>query len=223
MEVISDLSLTIDAGEFVGLLGPNGAGKSTLLHTISGQMQPDSGKIEFAKKDIYQFNLDYKKQIGFVHEAPFFYDNLTSAEFLHFVAKLKTEALSNAQTLARLEQVNLAAERDKLTFDLSMGMRKKLAIAAALIGAPKIIFLDEALNGIDFESAFRIKTTLKEFIRKGGTVILSTHVLEVVEKVCDRLLLLKSGALVSDMTAEKLQSLTNAATDLEAHLISLMK
>lgn len=222
-EVVSDLTLTIDPGEFVGLLGPNGAGKSTLLHAISGQMQPDSGKIAFLGKDIYRFNLEYKRQIGFVHEVPFFYANLTCAEFVRFIAKIKTAAFSNAQLLECLEQVNLADERDKLTAELSLGMRKKLAIAAALIGAPRIIFLDEALNGIDFESVFQIKSALKEFIKKGGTVMLSTHVLEVVEKVCDRLLLLKSGALVSDMTSEQLQSLSAEATDLESHLISLMK
>ena len=223
-EVIHDLSLTISTGEFIGLLGPNGAGKSTLLHAISGQMLPDSGKIEFEKKDIYRHNLEYKKQIGFVHEVPFFYANLTTAEFLQFVAKIKMAPLSDEQILEFLEKVKLAEEQHKFTGELSMGMRKKLAIAAAMIGNPKIIFLDEALNGIDFETVFQIKSVLKEFVQNGGTVILSTHVLEVVEKLCDRFLILKSGKLISDMTSEELEKLRSKekGIDLESHLINLI-
>ena len=223
-DVIHDLSLTISTGEFIGLLGPNGAGKSTLLHAISGQMLPDSGKIKFEEKDIYQHNLEYKKQIGFVHEVPFFYANLTTEEFLQFVAKIKMTPLSDEQILEFLEKVKLAEEQHKLTSELSMGMRKKLAIAAAMIGHPEIIFLDEALNGIDFESTFQIKSNLKEFVQSGGTVILSTHVLEVVEKLCDRFLILKSGKIISDMTSEELHNLKSKekGIDLESHLITLM-
>jgi len=125
-EVIHDLSLTISTGEFIGLLGPNGAGKSTLLHAISGQMLPDSGKIKFEEKDIYLHNLEYKKQIGFVHEVPFFYANLATEEFLQFVAKIKMTPLSNEQILEFLEKVKLAEEQHKVTSELSMGMRKKL-------------------------------------------------------------------------------------------------
>jgi len=101
-----------------------------------------------------------------------------------------------------------------------MGMRKKLAIAAALIGLPKIIFLDEALNGIDFESVFQIKSVLKTFVKNGSTVILSTHVLEVVEKLCDRFVILNDGKIVSDMTTEELNK--EAVLDLESHLLNLM-
>ncbi len=223
-EVIHDFTLSIASGEFIALLGPNGAGKSTLLNAISGQMQPDSGKIEFTGKDIYQHNLEYKKQIGFVHEVPFFYANLTASEFLQFVAKIKLTTLSKAQNLELLDKVNLGEEQSKLASELSMGMRKKLAIAAALIGQPKIIFLDEALNGIDFESVFQIKSVLRMFIQNGSTIILSTHVLEVVEKLCDRFLILKSGQLVSDMTSGQLRKLKNEkkGIDLESHLINLI-
>jgi len=219
-EIIHDLTLTVSSGEFMALLGPNGAGKSTLLHAISGQMQPDSGRIDFSGQDIYQHNLDYKKQIGFVHEIPFFYANLTTEEFVQFVGKIKRLPLSIEKASEFLEKVNLADERHKLTSELSMGMRKKLAIAAALIGLPKIIFLDEALNGIDFESAFQIKSVLKTFVKNGSTVILSTHVLEVVEKLCDRFVILNDGKIVSDMTTEELNK--EAVLDLESHLLNLM-
>lgn len=219
-KIIHDLTLAVSSGEFMALLGPNGAGKSTLLHAISGQMQPDSGRIDFLGQDIYQHNLDYKKQIGFVHEIPFFYANLTTEEFVQFVGKIKSLPLSIEKASELLEKVNLADERHKLTSELSMGMRKKLAIAAALIGLPKIIFLDEALNGIDFESAFQIKSVLKTFVKNGSTVILSTHGLEVVEKLCDRFVILNDGKIVSDMTTEELNK--EAVLDLESHLLNLM-
>ncbi len=115
---VEKVSLTIGAGERLGIIGPNGAGKSTLLHAISGQMQPDSGRIDFSGQDIYQHNLDYKKQIGFVHEIPFFYANLTTEEFVQFVGKIKSLPLSIEKASELLEKVNLADERHNLTSEL---------------------------------------------------------------------------------------------------------
>lgn len=220
--VIKDISVDIHPGTFIGLIGPNGAGKTTFMLSISGQFQPRSGSIRFEKMDIYKHNYVYKKQIGYVHEAPFFYDHLTVEEFLIFVARLKgmgKEVISKIDNV--LQSVNLSDEKQKLTARLSQGMRKKLAIAAALINTPRLVFLDEALNGIDLESTFQIKKLLADFVSHGGTVILSTHVLEVIEKICDRYIILKSGAIISDVNAHDFEGIGHM--DLEQHVMDLLR
>ncbi len=220
--IIQDVSLDIEPGAFIGLIGPNGAGKTTLLLTISGQFQPKAGHVFFNEKDIYEKNYHYKKHIGYVHESPFFYDFLTAREFLFFVARLNgmDRNIVGEKCDELLAAVRLSEEKDKLTVQLSQGMRKKLAIAAALIHSPKIVFLDEALNGIDVESAFYIKNLLIEYVKNGGTVVLSTHVLEVIEKMCDRYVVLKSGRIVADVNAHEIKSVH---VNLEHHVLSLLQ
>ncbi|MFQ5752797.1 MAG: ABC transporter ATP-binding protein [bacterium] len=208
----------------MGLVGPNGAGKSTMLLAVSGQFRPDSGLIYYAGKDIYQENLWFKKRIGYVHEVPFLYPDLTVEDFIRFVAgvkKIPTEKLESEISVL-FDRLLLAEERNKLTSDLSLGMRKKVAIAAALLGSPVILFLDEALNGVDFESTFHIKTLLREFVAQGGIVVLSTHVLEVVEKFCDRNLILKDGRLIADLSGDELANLKRSEAGLEGHLVELL-
>jgi ABC-2 type transport system ATP-binding protein len=225
--VIADLSLTIASGSFIGLLGPNGAGKSTLLLTIGGQFRPDAGRITYAGKDIYENNLWFKRKTGYVHESPFLYPRLTVTEFLRFVGGVKgvpKPGLSEVITRL-LKDCQLEAQSMKLCAELSMGMRKKVLIAAALLGEPELVLLDEALNGVDFESAYHIKALLSNFVKRGGTVILSTHVLEVVEKLCDRYLILQDGRLAADLDAEALAKATETpdARGLEAYLIDILK
>ena len=225
--VISDLSFTIQSGTFIGLIGPNGAGKTSLLLALSGQFQPQEGRILYNESNIYEKNNDYKQVVGFVHETPFMYPFLSAEEFLHFIARVKMVPTEerDAQIQSALQSVFLYEEKHKLTSTLSMGMRKKLAIAAALLGSPKIIFMDEALNGIDIESAFHIKKMLKNLVNEGLTVILSSHVLEVIEKICDRYLVLKKGEIVADVNAAdfthtKKQS---GVSDLEQYIIKILK
>lgn len=225
--VLHDLSLDIAAGSFIGLIGPNGAGKTTLALALSGQFRPQKGQIQYHGQDIYLHNLNYKRVIGYVHESPFFYPHLSAEEFLFFVARIKRVPASDLkmQIAAILDAVKLADERGKLTAHLSQGMRKKLAIAAALLGAPKILFLDEALNGVDIESAFHIKQYLQNYTHSGGTVILSTHVLEVIEKICDRYIILKNGRIVEDVTAENFKTNASAKNghDLERYVIQKLQ
>jgi ABC-2 type transport system ATP-binding protein len=201
--VIQDLSITVEAGTLVGLIGPNGAGKTTLLMSISGQFKPVKGKIYFDGNDVYKANREYKRFVGYVHENPFFYPYLTAEDFMRFIAGIKDVSDEDAEDRIEslLKSVDVWEERDKVTSALSMGMRKKLAIAAAMIGAPRVLFLDEALNGVDFESAYRIKHSLRDFVAAGGSVILSTHTLEVIEKICDRYVVLKEGRIIADLRA----------------------
>lgn len=222
--IIKGLSVTLSPGTFIGLLGPNGAGKSTMLLAISGQFRPESGSIYYAGKNIYQENLWFKSRIGFVHETPFLYPDLTVEDFIRFVAGIKKVPIENldSETSVLLEKLLLTEERYKLTSNISLGMRKKLALASALLGPPEILFLDEALNGVDFESAFRIKALLKEFVAQGGIVILSSHVLEIVEKLCERNLIFKDGSLIADLSAEELEKLKAKDHGLEGYLVGLL-
>lgn len=201
--ILSELSLDLERGSLIGLIGPNGAGKTTLMLALSGQFRPRRGAIRFDGMDIYERNLAFKYRIGYVHEAPFFYPHLTAEEFLQFIARVKRvpSAELDLRVNRLLAQVCLNEERSKLTSELSQGMKKKLAIAAALIGAPDLLFLDEALNGVDVESAYQIKEGLREFTARGGTVLLSTHVLEVIEKLCDRYVVMKKGRIIDDVRA----------------------
>ena len=221
--VIADLSIELYPGSFIGLIGPNGAGKTTLLLALSGQFKPQNGVIRYKNENIYQKNIEYKRVIGFVHENPFFYPQLNVFEFLTFVARVKKlprETLSDECNEA-LATVHLAEERDKLTANLSTGMRKKLAIAASLIGDPAIIFLDEALSGIDVESAFHIKNALAALVAKGKTILLSTHILEMIEKICDRYVVLKNGKIIEDIDARSFAAAPSG--DLESHIIKVLR
>jgi len=223
--VIANLSLELSCGSLVGLIGPNGAGKTTLLLALSGQFHPRQGVITFQDQDIYQQNRIYKYRIGYVHEAPFQYPYLTVEEFLYFIGSIKN--LKKGELADRIErvlqQVCLQEERRKLTGELSLGMKKKLAIAAALMGNPSLLFLDEALNGVDVESAYRIKEVLRTFVAGGGTVLLSTHVLEVIEKLCDRYLVLKAGRLLADVQATEWKAgRAGLSEGLEEYIIRLL-
>lgn len=223
-QVIQNLTVTLSPGSFVGLLGPNGAGKTTLLLNISGQFKPDEGVVEYKQKDIYKNNLWFKRKIGYVHESPFFYPNLTVTEFMQFVAGIKKipRETSDTEITTLLENILLFDQRTKLTSQISMGMRKKLAIASAFLGSPEIVFLDEALNGVDFESAFHIKEILTQFVGQGGMVILSSHVLETVEKLCSRNLILNDGKLIADLSAGKLEEINKKGQSLEGHLVEML-
>ncbi|MBD3386143.1 ATP-binding cassette domain-containing protein [candidate division KSB1 bacterium] len=220
--VLQDLTLSLPAGEFIGLVGPNGAGKTTLLLGLSGQFKPLRGNIRFQQKDIYKENLLYKEKIGYVHERPFIYSFLSVEEYLYVVATLKhiTASRIDDEINRVLDHVCLADERNKPGSDLSMGMQKKLVIASAMIGNPELVFLDEALNGIDIESAYRIKSVLRDYVSNGGTVVLSTHTLEVVEKICSRYVIMKKGALVADIDAGLFRRQQNV--DLENYIMNLL-
>lgn len=213
--VIDGLSVSVAPGTLVGLLGSNGAGKSTFLMAASGQFRPDGGAVRFEGRDVYRDNLWFKQHLGFVHEAPFLYPLLTAEEFLRFVAGVKGVSDPGPAVEALLERTRLVEDRHRMTADLSLGMRKRLAVAAALVGEPRILFLDEALSGIDVVNAFHVKELIREIPARGGTVILATHGIEAAEKLCDRFLVLDRGRLVADIARSDVR-------ELEARLVELM-
>ncbi len=220
---VDRVSFSLDPGSWTGLVGPNGAGKTSLLLSVSGQFKPHGGRVRFGDLDVYDHNLAYKRLIGYVHEEPFLYPFLTTEEFLWFVAGVKMIGRPEAglPIASLMDAFGLETHRQRLTAHLSMGMRKKLAVAAALLGSPQILFLDEALGGLDVESVHRMKTLLRDFVGRGGTVLLSSHNLDFLEKICDRYLVLQKGRLIADFQRGEWEK-HGSSKDLESHVLDLL-
>jgi ABC-2 type transport system ATP-binding protein len=204
---VSTLSLEVRAGEIVGFLGANGAGKTTTLRCASGLLAPDEGTIHVAGADLEREPRVAKARLGLVPDRPFLYDRLSAREFLAFVAALydlpaEAAARRAEELLARLA---LAEHADRTIEGYSLGMRQKTAIAAALLHSPPLLLLDEPLNGLDPPAARLLKELLREHARAGGGVLVSTHLLDVAERLCDRVVILRAGRVIAGGTLEDLK------------------
>lgn len=197
---VDRVDVRIDAGAFVGLIGHNGAGKSTSLKMLMGTLLPTEGRVTVCGIDVGEDPQKARAVMGAVPEEPAVYEYLTGREFLEFVAKVR----GTHGVVPALEQVGMLGDSDRLTREYSQGMRRKIALAAALLGDPKVIVLDEALNGLDPPSAARIKGVLRERVDDGATVLLSTHVIDTVERVADRVIMLAHGRVVADEVVAQL-------------------
>jgi ABC-2 type transport system ATP-binding protein len=222
---VDALDLTVRTGEFYALLGPNGAGKTTTLRMIAGLMQPDAGSISIAGIDALKDPVAAKQVTAWVSDEPMIYDKLTPLEYLEFVVGLWGIDPSAAERSARELLVSLGLEtnmHDRCE-GFSKGMRQKVALAGALIHNPRLIILDEPLTGLDAVSARHVKGLLGERVRNGGTVIMTTHILEVAERMADRIGVISSGKLVAEGTLAELrqQNGTNH-TSLEDVFIALV-
>lgn len=192
---VEQVDLDIAPGTFVGLIGHNGAGKSTLLRMLTGLLRPDHGRIEVHGVDVHVEPRRARMHLGAVPEQPALYEFLTAREWLAFVAEVRGGA---DQVEGLLELLDLAGDAERLVREFSQGMRRKAALAAALLGDPAVIVLDESLNGLDPPSAARVKRLLRDRVDAGGTVLLSTHVVDTVERVADRVIMLAHGRVVAD-------------------------
>lgn len=190
---VDRVDLTIDGG-FVGLIGHNGAGKSTSLKMLVGMLRPTEGTVRIHGVDVHADPAAARRLFGAVPEEPALYDYLTAREFLGFVAEVR----GGGDIGEALELTGLGADADRLIREYSQGMRRKTALAAALLGQPKVLVLDEALNGLDPPSAAVVKGALRTLVERGTTVLLSTHVVETVQAVADRVVMLAHGRVVAD-------------------------
>lgn len=191
---VDRIDLRIGAGEFVGLVGHNGAGKSTTLEMLMGLLDPTEGRILVDGVDVQKEPVAARQRLGCVPEEPPLYEWLTAREMLAFVRDVR-----GGGDLARaLDVADLGDDADRPIREYSQGMRRRTALAAATLGAPKVLVLDEALNGLDPPSAAKTKAWLRTWVDAGGTVVLSTHALEVVQKVTDRVVMLAHGRVVAD-------------------------
>ena len=211
---VDGLELTVRAGEFYALVGPNGAGKTTTLRMIAGLLRPDAGSIHIGGIDALSDSVAAKQIVAWVSDEPMIYDKLTPREYLEFVSGLwgvaSALAASRADTL--LDWLDLAPHADERCESFSKGMRQKIALAGALVHEPRVIILDEPLTGLDAGSARQVKNVLRERARSGGTIIMTTHILEVAERMADRIGIIAHGKLIAEGTLEELrrQAGTNA-------------
>jgi len=209
---VAGIDLTIPKGELYGLLGPNGAGKTTTMRMIAGILQPTSGTVRIAGIDIQAQPLVAKAHLGFIPDRPFVYDKLTGAEFLRFVAGLYGQGgrLIERRIDELLELFELDAWKDELTEAYSHGMRQKLIISSALVHRPDVIVVDEPMVGLDPKSARLLKDLLREFVNRGGTVLMSTHTLEIAEAMCDRIAIVHGGRIAAEGTMDALRLQTSS-------------
>ena len=207
---VDHLSLTIDAGEFYALLGPNGAGKTTTLRMVAGLLKPDSGNIQVCGIDALQRPVDAKRVLSWVPDEPMIYDRLTPIEYLEFVAGLwgmdQNVARKKADEL--IGQFGLSPHVDERCQSFSKGMRQKVALAGALIHEPQLIILDEPLTGLDAGSARQVKTVLRGLVEQGVSIVMTTHILEVAERMADRIGVISKGQLVAEGTLVELRQRT---------------
>ena len=222
---VEGIDLTIKAGEFYGLLGPNGAGKTTTLRMIAGLLTPDVGSIEVFGIDVRRNPVAAKELIAWLPDEPLLYDKLTVAEYLEFIAGLWRMDPKHAERNARelLERLDLWVHRDDRCEGFSRGMKQKAALAGALIHEPQLLILDEPLTGLDAAIARQVKDLLLERARAGCTIILTTHILDVAERLVDRIGIIQSGRLLAEGTLQELRAKAgHSAATLEDVFLNLV-
>lgn len=210
--VLHNVSFRLEKGQVVGLLGPNGAGKSTTIKIIAGILTHAEGTVTVAGLSLPERSGDVKQIIGYVPEITALFDSLTGQEFLELSGRLHDvpETVLQRRIAAILESFNLTSDRVSRLDAYSKGMRQKILIAAALLHNPSLILLDEPLSGLDVSAAILIKDLIAALALQGKTVLYSSHVLDVVEKVCHRVLIIHQGTLIANSTPEELKASANA-------------
>ena len=213
-----DLSLRVEPGEILGFLGPNGAGKSTTVKILTGMIRPTAGRAVVAGFDIVAQPLEAQARIGYVPETAALYDGLTAAEYLELIACLHhlDPKTAGPRCGELLELFDLAGVQHQRLTEFSKGMRQKVLIAAALIHSPEVLFLDEPLDGLDVNAALVVKEVLKQLAGQGRTILFCSHILDVVERMCTRLVIINNGRQIAGGTAEEIRQAAGAATLEEA-------
>lgn len=211
---MEDVSFSVPAGQVTGYLGPNGSGKSTTMKMITGLIERDAGEILFGGRPIESDPIAYKQRIGYVPEEPQLYTHLSGAEYLVMVAQLRglerkraTEAITGM-----LRLLDLYEDRDMAMSSYSKGMRQKVLLSAALLHNPELVLLDEPFSGLDVGSSLVLRSLIEELARRGKAVLLSSHEMETVEKLCARVVILHRGKVVADDSVARLRTMINLPT-----------
>lgn len=198
---VDEVSLSVEPGTLVGLVGPNGAGKSTTIRMISGQLTPSAGRVTVGGVDVATDPNGARARIGYVPEEPKLYEYLTAREMVSFVAEIR----GGGDVEAALAVAALDEDALRPIQEYSQGMRRKTALACALVSRPPLYVLDEALNGLDPPSAARVTAALRRVCDEGASVILSTHVLDTLEKIADRLVMIADGRVIADVPGSEME------------------
>ncbi len=208
LTAVDNVNLRVASGQFFGFLGPNGAGKSTTIKMLTGLLAPTSGTMHLLGIDFAQNPIEVKRQIGVVPEGMGLFDRLTGPEYLHFVGRMY--GLDGSTTAKRTDELlafmQLDDRQNTLIADYSHGMQKKLALAAAVIHGPRILFLDEPFEGVDALAAGALKALLGRMTERGVTIFLTSHVLEIVERLCSHVAIIHQGRLVAQGSLEELRA-----------------
>jgi len=204
---VDNLSLEVRKGEIFGFIGPNGAGKTTTIKMMVGILRPDGGRIFVDNIDAVEHPIYAKRILGYVPDTPILYESLTGLQFINFIADAynvsSDERMRNINYYSELFEIKEALR--ELISSYSHGMKQKLVILSALVHNPSVLVLDEPLVGLDPKAAFNLKNIMKEHVKKGNTVFFSTHILEVAEKLCDRVGIIKNGKLIACGTLDELK------------------
>ncbi len=205
---VEDVNLRVAPGQFFGFLGPNGAGKSTTIKMLTGLLAPTAGRIQILGLDLVSHMVEVKRQIGVVPEGMALFGRLTGSEYLNFVGRMYGLDRETAarRTAELLDFMQLTDQPKALVTDYSHGMQKKLALAAAVIHGPRVLFLDEPFEGVDAIAAGTLKAMLQRMIARGATVFLTSHVLEIVERLCTHVGIIHRGRLVAQGSIEELRA-----------------
>ncbi|MBI5471291.1 MAG: ABC transporter ATP-binding protein [Ignavibacteriae bacterium] len=197
---VDNLTLKIEAGEFFGFLGPNGAGKTTTIKMLTGLYEPTVGHCFVDGHDVHWTPLEAKRSFGYVPDQPYLYEKLTGREFLHFVGGLFGIPYRDVKN--RIDEIKdlfeIGSFMDKRAEEYSQGMRQRIVLTAGLLHDPKVLIIDEPIVGLDPRSARLVKDTLKQKTKEGLTVFMSTHLLEIVEELCDRIAIIKNGKIIHE-------------------------
>jgi ABC-2 type transport system ATP-binding protein len=222
---VDNISFSVERGQIVGFLGPNGAGKTTTLRMVVGLLQPDAGSICVLGIDALADPVAAKQVMAWISDEPMIYDKLTPFEYLEFVGGLWGIDAAHAEVRARglIDWLDLGPHAHQRCEGFSKGMRQKVALAGALVHEPRIIILDEPFTGLDAGSARQVKTVLREHVAAGGTVIMTTHILEVAERMADRIGVIARGRLIAQGTLEELRRQAgNGSSSLEDTFLALV-
>jgi len=222
---VDGLSLTVPRGCFFGFLGPNGAGKSTTIRMLTGLIPPTSGSIELLGMPMPEQALEIKKRIGLVPDESLLFDRLTGGEFLEFVGRMYGLArpVARERSRALLSLFELQDNGRKLIAEYSKGMRKRVAMAASLIHHPDLFLMDEPFEGVDAVGARLMKDILVDQVRRGATIFLTSHVLEVVERLCDRVAIIHDGRIVTEGALRDLRAGSETLEDLFVRVVGAEK
>jgi ABC-2 type transport system ATP-binding protein len=224
IRAVSGVDLAVPAGSFYGFLGPNGAGKSTTIKCLTGLLSPTAGTMRILGVDPLVDPVAVKRRIGVVPEDLALFDRLTAEETLAFIAQVHgiDAATAKSRSADLLQLMDLKSSANKLVTDFSHGMRKKLSLAAALLPAPRLLFLDEPFEGIDAMASRQIKDLLVSFVSRGGTIFLTSHILEIVERLSTHIGVIARGKLVAQGSIDELRAAAGGTQTLEELFIALV-
>ncbi|HEV2435113.1 MAG TPA: ABC transporter ATP-binding protein [Verrucomicrobiae bacterium] len=201
---VSELAFSLQPGEVLGLVGPNGAGKTTTLRCLAGIIPPTRGTVQVGGHDVVRDAIAAKKQLAFFTDEPRLFDYLTVWQHLNFIARIYQVADYERIGRELLTELEIADKRDALPGELSRGMKQKLAIACGLLHSPRVIYFDEPLTGLDPLGIRRMKDSILKRAREGAAIIISSHLLHLVEEICSRILILKNGRKIADGTLDEI-------------------